>query len=96
MTKQFTKEDIAKVLQDNQSIEYMQGAQGEGNYYYIHLNLDDLELVSSQGENTEDFTAYYEGQADDDSFEWEILENKDFADTVEDLTNQVNVFLKDL
>ena len=98
MTKQFTTEEIIKALQDYSSMEFMSGNNGEGIYYFIHLDLDTLELVSSQGWNIESFNVEYFGliDKDDDSYGWENMENEDFINVAEDLKNQVNDFIKDL
>ena len=98
MTKQFTTEKIIKALQDYSSMDSMVGSTGEGIYYFIHLNLDNLELVSSQGWNIKSFNAEYHGLIDgeDNSYGWESVENKDFVDVAEELKNQVNDFIKGL
>ena len=98
MTKQFTTEKIIKALKDYSSMEFMNGSNGEGIYYFIHLDLDSLELVSSQSWNIESFNAEYLGliDEDDDSYGWENMENKDFVNVAEDLKNQVNDFIESL
>lgn len=98
MTKQFTTEEIIKALQDYSSMEFMTGSTGEGIYYFIHLDLESLELVSSQGWNIESFNAEYYGLIDeeDDSYEWENMKNEDFVNVAEELKNQVNEFIKNL
>lgn len=98
MKKQFTTKEIAEALQEFSSMEFMVGRTGEGIYYYIHLNLDSLELVSSQGWNVESFNTEYHGLIDeeDDSYGWESMENEDFVDVAEELKNQVNEFIENL
>lgn len=98
MTKQFTTEEIIKALQDYSSMEFMNGSNGEGIYCFIHLDLDSLELVSSNGWNVESFNAEYCGIIDeeDDSYDWENMKNEDFVNVAEELKNQVNEFIKDL
>lgn len=98
MTKEFTTKEIAEALQEYSSMEFMNGNNGEGIYYFIHLDLNNLELVSSQGWNIESFNAEYLGliDEDDDSYGWENMENKDFVNVAEDLKNQVNDFIENL
>lgn len=98
MKKQFTTKEIAEALQEFSSMEFMVGKTGEGIYYYIHLNLNSLELVSSQGWNVESFNTEYHGLIDeeDDLYSWESMENEDFVEVAEELKNQVNEFIEDL
>lgn len=98
MTKQFTTEEIIKALQDYSSMESMIGSTGEGIYYFIHLDLDSLELVSGYGLNVEDFNSEYYGLIgeEDEDFSWESAENEDFVNVAEELKNQVNEFIKSL
>lgn len=98
MKKQFTTKEIAEALQEFSSMEFMSGRYGEGIYYYIHLNLDSLELVSSQGWNVESFNTEYHGLIDeeDDLYSWESMENEDFVEVAEELKNQVNEFIENL
>lgn len=98
MKKQFTTKEIAEALQEFSSMEFMVGRTGDGIYYFIHLDLDSLELVSSQGWNIESFNTEYHGLIDeeDDSYGWENMKNKDFVDVAEELRNQVNEFIENL
>lgn len=98
MKKQFTTKEIAEALQEFSSMEFMVGKTGDGIYYYIHLNLDSLELVSSQGWNVESFNTEYHGLIDeeDDLYGWESMENEDFVEVAEELKNQVNEFIEGL
>ena len=98
MKKQFTTKEIAEALQEFSSMEFMVGRTGDGIYYFIHLDLDSLELVSSQGWNIESFNTEYHGIIDeeDDSYGWESMENKDFVDVAEELRNQVNEFIENI
>lgn len=98
MKKQFTTKEIVEALQDYSSMEHMIGSTGEGIYYFVHLDLDSLELVSGNGWNVEDFNSEYYGLIDeeDEDFSWESEENKDFVDVAEELKNQVNEFIEDL
>lgn len=98
MTKQFTTEEIIKALQDYYSMDFMIGSTGEVIYYFIHLDLDSLELVSGCGLNVEDFNSEYYGLIDEENedFSWESAENEDFVNVAEELKNQVNEFIKSL
>ena len=98
MTKQFTTEEIIKALQYYPSMEFMSGNNGEGIYYFTHLDLDTLELVSNEGWNIESFNVEYFGWVDkyDDPYGWESMENKDFVEVAEELKNQVNEFIEGL
>ena len=98
MKEQFTTKEIAEALQYYPSMEFMSGNNGEGIYYFIHLDLDTLELVSNQGWNIESFNVEYFGWVDkyDDLYGWESMENEDFVEVAEELKNQVNEFIKGL
>lgn len=64
-------------------------------HYYIHINEDDFSFVRGCGCYTVDFCSPYGGVCDDDSFDWETLENKDFRNVCEDLLEQVNAYIKE-
>lgn len=51
--------------------------------------------MRSLGCDVESFSAPYYGECDDDSFEWETLDNKDFRNVCEDLLEQVNAYIKE-
>lgn len=104
--QRYTKEEICKVLQDLPSSD-----GGYNNlreiYYYIHLDTDgnildgcrDAEETFVRKITNEDY-GLTEEEWDNMDCEWifdqENLSCKAFADTVEDLTDQVNDYLSDL
>lgn len=90
-----TLEEIAEALQDNCSLEDDIGNGCPSTRYYIHISEEDFSIVRSLGCDVESFSAPYYGECDDDSFEWETLENKDFRNVCEDLLEQVNEYIKE-
>ena len=91
-----TLEDIAKVLQDNISLEQANISPfGDGMYYFVHIRENDFSFSKSRGEDTETFTALYKGDIEDDSFDWETLDNDDFKAVCEDLLEQVNDYIRE-
>lgn len=87
-------EDIAKVLQDNMSLEEANiSPYGYAMYYFIHIRRDDFTFSKSRGEDTETFASLYEGEIEDDSYDWETLDNEDFKAVCEDLLEQVNDYI---
>lgn len=89
-------EDIAKVLQDNISLEEANIPQyGNGMYYFVHIKENDFSFSKSRGEDTETFAALYEGEIEDDSYDWETLDNEDFKAVCEDLLEQVNSYINE-
>ena len=90
-----TLEEIAEALQDNCSLEDDIGNGCPSTCYYIHISEEDFSIVRSLGCDVESFSAPYYGECDDDSFEWETLDNKDFRNVCEDLLEQVNAYIKE-
>ena len=90
-----TLEEIAEALQKNSSFEYYIGNNIVPTHYYIHISEEDFSFVGSLGVDVESFSAPYYGECDDDSFEWETLDNKDFRNVCEDLLEQVNSYIKE-
>lgn len=91
-----TLEDIAKVLQDNMSLEQANiPPYSDGMYYFVHIKENDFSLSPIRGEDTETFTALYKGEIEDDSFDWETLDNDDFKAVCEDLLEQVNDYIRE-
>ena len=91
-----TLEDIAKVLQDNMSLEQADISPfGDGMYYFVHIKENDFSFSKNRGEDTETFAALYEGEIEDDSYDWETLDNEDFKVVCEDLLEQVNDYIRE-
>lgn len=91
-----TLEEIAEALVKYNSLGYEREYDDDFfPHYYIHINEDDFSFVNGCGCYTEDFCAPYGGVCDDDSFEWETLDNKDFRNVCEDLLEQVNLYIKE-
>lgn len=91
-----TLEDIAKVLQDNMSLEEANiPPYGNGMYYFVHIKENDFSFSKSRGEDTETFASLYEGEIEDDSYDWETLDNEDFKAVCEDLLEQVNNYISE-
>lgn len=90
-----TLEEIAEALQDNCSLEDYVGNGCPSTRYYIHIDEDDFSIVGGNGYGVQSFSSPYYGECDDDSFEWETLENKDFRNVCEDLLEQVNSYIKE-
>lgn len=89
-------EDIAKVLQDNVSLEQANvPPYGEGMYYFVHIKENDFSFSKNCGDYTETFTTLYRGEIEDDSFDWETLDNEDFKAVCEDLLEQVNNYISE-
>lgn len=79
-------EEVAEQLKENVSLETMDDTRyGEYRYHY-RVDFDDF---------TEDFTAYYYGEAPDDSYDWESLDNVEFKFTCKKLLCQANIYIKD-
>lgn len=99
--QRYTKEDIYDVLTSNQSMEVDELHQKY--VYYIHLDAEGNILDSKEGAD-ECFTSgigfeEYSDDADDEMDWYYAHENwdcKEFADVVEDLTDQVNDWLDEL
>lgn len=89
-------EDIAKVLQDNISLEeaYIP-PYGNGMYYFVHIKANDFSFAKSCGEDTESFASFYKGEIKDDSYDWESLDNEDFKAVCVDLLEQVNSYISE-
>ena len=84
-------------MRKNNSLEY-EYDDGFIPYYYIHISEKDFSIVSSVsscGGDVESFSVLYGGVCDDDSFEWDTLDNKDFRNVCEDLLEQVNSYIKE-
>ena len=90
-----TLEEIFEALQDNCSFEDYVGNGFPSTRYYIHINEDDLSIAPRVGGDVESFSAPYYGECDDDSFDWETLDNEDFRIVCEDLLEQVNSYIKE-
>lgn len=91
-----TLEDIAKVLQDNMSLEEANiSPYGDGMYYFVHIKENDFSFSQSRGEDTETFAALYRGEIEDDSYDRETLDNEDFKAVCEDLLKQVNDYIRE-
>ena len=90
-----TLDEIAEALQNNLSFEYYKGNYNVPTYYYIHIDEDDFSIVGGNGYGVQSFSSPYYGECDDDSFEWETLDNEDFRIVCEDLLEQVNSYIKE-
>ena len=92
-----TLKNIAKVLQDNMSLEQANiSPYGDGMYYFVHIKENDFSFSKSRGEDTETFAALYKGEIEDDSYDWETLDNEDFKAACEDLLEQVNGYIREM
>ena len=90
-----TLEEIAEALQQHLSLEYYIGNEPVPYYYYIYIDENVFSIVGFCDDYIESFRAPYYGECNDDSFEWETLENKDFRNVCEDLLEQVNAYIKE-
>ena len=74
----YTLEDIAEYLANNQSFEYDNG------HYIYWIYIDDRgNLVSQLSEAACYFKAFFGGIPKDDSYDWETLENEEFKNVCE-------------
>ncbi len=96
MAKQFTVEEIANYIINSDYTRYEDGL------YYVHVK-ENGELVGSYSEADETFTASFdasEWEHDEDPArfyeEAESVDNPDFMRTVENLTEQVNTWLREV
>lgn len=91
-----TLEDIAKVLQDNMSLERMDfSPYRHGMYYFIHIREDDFAFSKNCGAGIQSFAVMYMGEIKDDSYDWETLDNEDFRATCEILLKKVNDYISE-
>lgn len=91
-----TLEDIAKVLQDNMSLEQMDfSPYRHGMYYFIHVREDDFSFTKNCGARIQSFAVMYMGEIKDDSYDWETLDNEDFKAVCEKLLTQVNNYISE-
>lgn len=91
-----TLEDIAKVLQDNMSLEQANIPPfGDGMYYFVHIKENNFSFSPIRGEDTESFASLYRGEIEDLSYDWETLDNEDFKTVCEDLLEQVNNYISE-
>lgn len=90
-----TLEEIAEGLQQHLSLEDNIGNEPVPYYYCIYIDENDFSIVGFCDDYIESFRAPYYGECDDNSFEWETLENKDFRNVCEDLLEQVNAYIKE-
>lgn len=91
-----TLEDIAKVLQDNMSLEQMDfSPYRHGMYYFIHIREDDFSFSKNYGAGIQSFAVMYMGEIKDDSYDWETLDNEDFRATCEFLLKKVNNYISE-
>lgn len=86
--KQYSVHDIFNHLSNQMSSEYENGKI----YYYIHIG-ENGELVNDCSKAEESFKSEYKGEIDE-SFEFENINNKDFVNTVNELTKEVNEYLE--
>lgn len=81
----YTLKDIANYLADNQTFEY-----DNGDYiYWLYMN-EKGELVSQLSEADCYFNAYFGGEPEDDSYDWETLDNEDFRNVCEYFLEKLN------
>lgn len=90
-----TLEEIAEALQQHLSLEDYIVNDSVSYYYCIYIGENDFSIVGFCDDYIESFRAPYYGECDDNSFEWETLENKDFRNVCEDLLEQVNAYIKE-
>lgn len=91
-----TLEDIAKVLQDNKSLEQRDfSPYRHGMYYFIHIRKDDFSFSKNCGAGIQSFAVMYPGEIKDDSYDWETLDNEDFKAVCEKLLKQVNNYISE-
>lgn len=90
-----TLEEIAEALQGNMSFEHDIGNDIFPTHYHIHISEEDFSIVGSCGDCIQSFSSPYYGECDDDSFEWETLENRDFRNVCYDLLEQVNTYIRE-
>ena len=89
-------EDIAKVLQDNMSLEQMDfSPYRHGMYYFIHIREDDFSFSKNCGAGIQSFAVMYPGEIKDDSYDWETLDNEDFRATCEFLLKKINSYISE-
>ncbi len=87
--KQLTVKEVMEALQENSSYEFDNGSH----YYNLHIT-DKGEILQGIDGADESIRVEYFGDLEDDSFDWESEENKDFMEVVKELTEKANEYLE--